>query len=379
VVEAVRGIFEDPAYVAFRDPSPPQPLYTVRFIAREVWGAALPANVVEPPSTDTLGVDVFQPWLEMAARPPESANTNPDHSLPNVVVHAQTGSSCGKEHHDENTHAGGGHSHAGHSHQHGEDGEEHTHLPRAEVEQRAVEIEGGERPLQPLASALLAALETRGVVTRAALRAAVDTLDTARERGYGVTLVVRAWTDLAFKARLLADPAAAAAELGIQTSNYAAAAAAGDVSFHPGAVRRHAPGETVLRVVENTDEEHHLVVCTLCSCYPIAVLGMSPPWYKSRAYRARAVREPRSLLRDFGLELPAGVVLHVHDSTAEVRTLSHSTSLLPSLAPSLTHSLVVALTHSLSCYCHCDYVCHCLLVPLSLSFRQTAPFARPAE
>ena len=341
VVEAVRGIFEDPAYVAFRDPSPPQPLYTVRFLANDVWCAALPTSVEAAPQCDTIGVDVFQPWLELSAILPSELTATP--SITNVSVQSQDRS---QEHHDDQAH-NHGHAHGGHSHEHGTDSGEHAHLPRAEVEMGAVESEGEERPLQPLADALLSALETRGVVTRAALRAAVDTLDTARERGYGATLVARAWVDSDFKARLLADPAAAAAELGIQTSNYAAAAVAGDVSFHPGAARRHAPGETVLRVVENTAAEHHLVVCTLCSCYPVAVLGMSPPWYKSRAYRARAVREPRALLRDFGLELPAGVALHVHDSTAEVlfpRAPSLADSSRP-CAPATRNSAIFAAIH----------------------------------
>ena len=276
---------------------------------------------------------MFQPWLE----PADNANDLSSSGIVKASPAAGDIGSCVALGHDSPGHEHGGHEHGGHEHGghehvgHEQDGA-HVHLPRAEVEQRAVDAEGEERPLQPLADALLVALERHGVVSRSALRAAVDALDSARERGYGAALVARAWFDPSFKARLLADPAAAAAELGIQTSNYAAAAAGGDVSFHPGAPRRHAAGETVLRVVENTAVEHHLVVCTLCSCYPVAVLGMSPPWYKSRAYRARAVREPRALLREFGLDLPAGVALHVHDSTAEVRRRAAAAVPLPAAA-----------------------------------------------
>jgi nitrile hydratase len=352
-VEAVRGIFEDPAYVAFREPSPPQPLYTVRFAINEVWGAVQSAATTGiscqdkealPPFSpaDTIGVDVFQPWLEPVENPAAIASA----ATPNIDDsdggNEPQGSTCGQAH-SAHAHAhahgdaspsaeGHAHTHDGHAHAHGDDpagAAGHAHLPRAEVEMRAVEAEGEEPPLQALADALLAALERRGVVTRAALRAAVDALDTARERGYGATLVARAWVDPAFKARLLADAAAAATELGIQTSNYAAAAAVGDVSFHPAQPRRHGPGETVLRVVENTAAVHNLVVCTLCSCYPVAVLGLSPDWYKSRAYRARAVREPRALLREFGVELSPAAAVRVHDSTAEVPRPAPPVALAP--------------------------------------------------
>src|SRR5688500_1978086 len=109
----------------------------------------------------------------------------------------------------------------------------------------------------------------------------------------GARVVARAWVDSGFKERLLLD-GAAIAELGI-------------------------PGGGNLEVVESTPTEHQLVVCTLCSCYPWTVLGLPPTWYKSFAYRARAVIEPRAVLREFGLELDEGITVHVHDSSAEVR------------------------------------------------------------
>ena len=109
----------------------------------------------------------------------------------------------------------------------------------------------------------------------------------------GARVVARAWVDPAFKGRLLRD-GGAIAELGL-------------------------PGGDNLVVVENTPTEHHLVVCTLCSCYPWAVLGLPPTWYKDFAYRSRAVIEPRAVLREFGLELDEAVAAHVHDSSAEMR------------------------------------------------------------
>jgi nitrile hydratase len=110
----------------------------------------------------------------------------------------------------------------------------------------------------------------------------------------GAKVVARAWVDPAFKGRLLQDGTAAIAEFGIV-------------------------GGPPLMVVENTPTDHNMVVCTLCSCYPWTVLGLPPTWYKSFAYRSRAVIEPRSVLREFGLELDEGVAVHVWDSSAEVR------------------------------------------------------------
>ena len=111
----------------------------------------------------------------------------------------------------------------------------------------------------------------------------------------GAKVVARAWVDPEFKARLLADGTATVGEVG-----------------HGGAL---------IAVVENTPEVHNLVVCTLCSCYPSALLGLPPTWYKSFAYRSRAVIEPRAVLREFGLELPDSVEIRVWDSSSELRYL----------------------------------------------------------
>jgi nitrile hydratase len=113
----------------------------------------------------------------------------------------------------------------------------------------------------------------------------------------GAKIVARAWSDPAFKARLLTNGKSAAAELGIKV------------------------GEAQLIVVENTSSLHNLICCTLCSCYPRSILGQPPSWYISKAYRARAVREPRAVLAEFGLTLPDDVELRVHDSNADMRYL----------------------------------------------------------
>ena len=114
----------------------------------------------------------------------------------------------------------------------------------------------------------------------------------------GAQVVARAWTDPAFRERLLENAAEAIREFGFE----------GSATGH-------------LKAVENTDDQHHIVVCTLCSCYPFSILGMSPAWYKSAEYRARAVREPRKVLAEFGVTLPGHVAVRVWDSTAELRYL----------------------------------------------------------
>ena len=114
----------------------------------------------------------------------------------------------------------------------------------------------------------------------------------------GARVVAKAWCDPEYKARLQRDAPAAIDELGFL----------GKATAH-------------LKVVENTDEVHNLVVCTLCSCYPFSILGIAPPWYKAAAYRSRAVRDPRGVLQEFGVDIDVDVEIHVWDSTAELRYL----------------------------------------------------------
>ena len=140
-------------------------------------------------------------------------------------------------------------------------------------------------------------LEEKGVLTREEIQDQVEYME-ARSYENGARLVARAWVDPAFKQLLLTDTKAAASELGIDAS--------GPVEFV---------------TVENTDEVHNVIVCTLCSCYPRAILGRPPDWYKSFAYRSRVVVEPREVLREFGLELPPDRRIAVHDSSADLRYL----------------------------------------------------------
>ena len=147
---------------------------------------------------------------------------------------------------------------------------------------------------------LVAALEAADVLTERRLDEVVESFLTHAQPANGARIVARAWVDPAFRARLLADGNAAAAEVGIDLSHWA---------------------PVKLRVVANAARTHNLIVCTLCSCYPLALLGPSPSWYKSDAYRSRAVRDPRGVLAEFGTRLAPNVEITVWDSTAEVRYL----------------------------------------------------------
>ena len=168
--------------------------------------------------------------------------------------------------------------HDGHGHPHAEPGHESS---RWAARIRAVEE----------------LLAEKGVLTHEEVEAQVAYME-ARTYENGARLVARAWVDPGFKDLLLRDTKAACSGLGIDAS--------GTIEFV---------------TVENTPQTHNLVVCTLCSCYPRAILGRPPDWYKSPAYRSRAVVEPRAVMREFGLEIPEDVSVAVHDSSADVRYL----------------------------------------------------------
>jgi nitrile hydratase len=146
--------------------------------------------------------------------------------------------------------------------------------------------------------ALESVLLEKGLVDPAALDALIETYETKVGPHNGARVVAKAWTDEAYRGRLFEDATAAIAELGY--------------------VGRQ--GEHMV-ALENTPDTHNLVVCTLCSCYPWPVLGLPPVWYKSAPYRSRAVSEPRAVLADFGVTLPAETEIRVWDSTSEVRYL----------------------------------------------------------
>jgi nitrile hydratase len=146
--------------------------------------------------------------------------------------------------------------------------------------------------------ALQRLLTQKGYIDPAALDVLVETYQTQIGPRNGARVVARSWVDPSFRTWLLADATAAIASLGFSGRQ----------------------GEHMI-AVENTSDCHNLVVCTLCSCYPWPVLGLPPTWYKSAPYRARAVRDPRGVLADFGVTLPSSTQIRVWDSTAEVRYL----------------------------------------------------------
>ena len=146
--------------------------------------------------------------------------------------------------------------------------------------------------------ALESVLAEKGYIDPAALDLIVEEYETRIGPQNGARVVAKAWTDPEFKTRLLADGSAAVRSLGYENR----------VGDH-------------LVVVENTDRVHNMVVCTLCSCYPWEMLGLPPVWYKSAPYRSRAVKDPRGVLRDFGISLPQTTEIRVWDSTAETRYL----------------------------------------------------------
>ena len=171
---------------------------------------------------------------------------------------------------------------------------DHTHGP----DDHAPVVAHGPKPeYAVLERAVRELLIEKGVFAADDLRRQIDLTD-SRNPSQGARLVARAWTDPAFKQRLLTDAKKAAGEIGVDCSN--------------------TPDVVVL---ENTPKRHHLVVCTLCSCYPKAILGIPPAWYKSVEYRARAVKDPRGVLAEFGTTLPRDVEVRVVDSTADLRYL----------------------------------------------------------
>ncbi|MFC0242989.1 nitrile hydratase subunit alpha [Rhodopseudomonas telluris] len=173
------------------------------------------------------------------------------------------------------------HAHDDHHHDHSHD-HDHSELSETELRVRALET----------------ILTEKGYVDPAALDVLIETYETKVGPRNGARVVAKAWSDPAYRERLLQDATAAIAELGYTGRQ----------------------GEHVV-AVENTPATHNMVVCTLCSCYPWSVLGLPPVWYKSAAYRSRTVKEPRAVLAEFGVTLPADTAIRVWDSTAEIRYL----------------------------------------------------------
>ena len=184
--------------------------------------------------------------------------------------------------------------HDPHDHDDPDHAHDHPQDPRAA---RPDHDAGPASPYEVLEQAIRELLLDKGVLTGEEIGAQIDLMD-SRSPALGAEVIARAWTDPAFKTRLLADTRATLLELGIDIGTLAD-----------------------YRTVESTATVHNVVVCTLCSCYPRGLLGLPPDWYKSREYRSRTVREPRAVLAEFGTVIPQDVEVRVHDSTADLRYL----------------------------------------------------------
>lgn len=229
-----------------------QELYRVKFHQSDVWRNA--GLAYEGSDLDTIVVDITRPWL--LEKP-----TSWSPSFPASVIVPSAG--CAPHHHHDDE-SDGEHEHAGGSPGLAPSGSAHS---RAEVEQVAIDREGAEPRFKPWAECLLQLLFRKSILTPEDVHKAAASQASVLAEARGPAIIAKAWVDAAFKSRLLANAQVAVKELGIDATNPAA--------------------PTVLQALENTDSVHNLIVCTLCSCYPQAILGMSPQWYRSRSYRAR--------------------------------------------------------------------------------------------
>jgi nitrile hydratase len=192
--------------------------------------------------------------------------------------------------HDHNHDHNHDHDHHDHSHHH-----DHDHAPGAHPPVQPDDLSPPSRH-ELMILAMRDLLVEKGTVTKDQIRRGFETLD-SWQPSRGAQIVARAWTDPAYKARLLKDGNEAIGDFGINM------------------------GGAKLTVIENSDTVHNVIVCTLCSCYPRAILGLPPDWYRSKNYRARIVLEPRKVIRELGLDIPDDVTIRVHDSLADLRYL----------------------------------------------------------
>jgi len=243
-----------------------QHVYRVKFFQKDIWPD------YKGNDNDVIEVDVFQSWFKKS-------------SEKDFLIQKE------KRNHDIH--------HPEQHHQHSHDHSDHQHDERAVIEQTAVDKEGPYALGQQFSEIFLKVLFTKKIVTEEEIRMIVELVESIGTNNEGPRIVARAWKDPEFKKRLLENANTACIELGIVASN------------------SHA--STYLKVVENTNEVHNLIVCTLCSCYPMNILGVSPSWYKSRSYRARAVKEPRKLLQEFGTYIAEEKSIRVHDSNSDLR------------------------------------------------------------
>ena len=241
-------------------------MYLVSFKLNSLWSSS-----DNHEDTTEVTAEIYEPWIELIAD--DDKNVTHDDN----VVLDKTSDSGVVDHGD------------------------HVHDTRYETEEESIrrEMLTEDQEGVQMADLLINIMMKKGVIDSEGIMKIVELLDSRGKMMFGQRIVVKAWMDPDFKKRLLEDGNKASDEVGVIASN------------------PNAPTKFV--VVENTEDTHHVIVCTLCSCYPSGVLGMAPAWYKSRSYRARTVREPRKVLAEFGLELSSSTKIVVHDSTADCR------------------------------------------------------------
>jgi nitrile hydratase len=311
VVERFVGVFDDPEFVAFRGSGPQQPLYRVRFTHAALgWGGEEAAGTASTVAASTVDVEVYGAWLEAA----DARQLAEDDAAAAALPTLQAAAECEQQQQQQPDRSTADSGRLGHAHGHARARarareHEHEHGSRYEVEARAVEAGVAETPGERLSEALVVALTRNGNLDASRLQVAISKVEqlaapefSSGGAALGPRLVARAWVDAGFRRALLEDAQRALAEcMGVDATN--------------------ATAPTKLIAVANQADTHNLVVCTLCSCYPLSILGLSPSWYKDVKYRARCVRAPRALLAEFGTALPEGTAVRVHDSTADCRYL----------------------------------------------------------
>ncbi|CAK0783031.1 hypothetical protein CVIRNUC_006226 [Coccomyxa viridis] len=269
------GYVEEPDIDAFHwVEGPMQPTYRITFYQKDLWEG------YQGTDNDTLEIEIWQSWL-LPSNEEEFKHQQANRAKLEITN--------------------------GHKHDHGD----HVHDERMEIEQKAVDAEGDDAERSRLTKALVKCHIDKGVIKAEDLTAMIEELESYGSRGLGARMIARAWSDPKYKALMLKDGASAAAELGIEADGWPAN---GGVTEPNGQL-----AGVLLKVVEDTPEVYNLLVCTLCSCYPISILGMAPSWYKARSYRARSVRDPRGVLKDFGTTVPEGVAIQICDSNADTR------------------------------------------------------------
>ncbi|CAF0857575.1 unnamed protein product [Didymodactylos carnosus] len=304
IIERFCGFYGNPEYLAYEstDTIHQQPLYRVRFNQKDIW------NHYQGNVDDTIDVEIYQHWLMPASQPSSSTEEDEDedhhhhHSDQEHKHHDHKHEHTHHDHKHEHTHHDHKHEHTHHDHKHEhthhDHDHDHVHEARAVIEQTAVNREGTPLPVQHLAESLVSALIDKNIINSEELRKKIETRQMAGIEQRGANIVVEAWLNPEFKERLL--------NAGTSTI----------IEF-----LKLDKVDNDLVVVENTDKIHNLIVCTLCSCYPRQLLGIPPGWYKSRSFRIRAPRNPRSVLKEFGTILPKDMKIQVHDSTADLRYL----------------------------------------------------------